>query len=83
MSEKGVEELLKRLEVKYLERESADIQRAIDRTGEASPTERDELMRKKSEVMRRKAELDGPESQDGFPRRGCCLSNIHRTARDS
>ncbi len=65
MSEKGVEELLKRLEVKYLERESADIQRAIDRTGEASPNELNELIRKKSEVMRRKAELDRRSRRKG------------------
>jgi DNA primase len=53
---KGVEELLKRLESHYLERESAEIQRAIDRTGEGS---RDlaELMRRKQEIMRRKAAL--------------------------
>ena len=58
MTDRGVEELLKKLEVKYLERESADIQREIDQTGEASPHGLNELMRRKSEVMRRKAELD-------------------------
>ncbi len=53
---KGVEELLKRLESNYLERESAEIQRAIDRAGEGS---RDlaGLMRRKQEIMRRKAAL--------------------------
>jgi hypothetical protein len=55
-TQKGVEELLKRLESNYLERESAEIQRAIDRAGEGS---RDlaELMRRKQEIMRRKAAL--------------------------
>jgi len=65
MTEKGVEELLKKLEVKYLERESADIQREIDQTGEASPHGLDELMRRKSEVMRRKAELDRRSRRKG------------------
>jgi DNA primase len=53
---KGVEELLKRLESSSIERESAEIQRAIDRAGEGS---RDlaELMRRKQEIMRRKAAL--------------------------
>jgi DNA primase len=53
---KGVEELLKRLESHYLERESAEIQRAIDRTGEGSG-DLAELMRRKQEIMRRKAAL--------------------------
>ncbi|MEP6995685.1 MAG: DNA primase [Acidobacteriota bacterium] len=57
MTEKGVEELLKKLEVKYLEREGADIQRAIDQTGEASSQELTELMLRKSQIMRRRAEL--------------------------
>ena len=65
MTEKGVEELLKKLEVKYLERESADIQKAIDQTGEASPHELNGLMRRKSEVMRRKAELDRRSRRKG------------------
>ena len=65
MTEKGVEDLLKKLEVKYLERESADIQKAIDQTGEASPNELNELMRRKSEVMRRKAELDRRSRRKG------------------
>jgi hypothetical protein len=55
-TQKGVEELLKRLESHYLERESAEIQRAIDRAGEGSG-ELAELMRRKQEIMRRKAAL--------------------------
>jgi hypothetical protein len=65
MTEKGVEDLLKKLEVKYLERESADIQKAIDQTGEASPNALNDLMRRKSEVMRRKAELDRRSRRKG------------------
>jgi DNA primase len=65
MTEKGVEDLLKKLEVKYLERESADIQKAIDQTGEVSPNELNDLMRRKSEVMRRKAELDRRSRRKG------------------
>ncbi len=53
---KGVEELLKRLESNYLERESAEIQRAIDRAGEGSG-DLAGLMRRKQEIMRRKAAL--------------------------
>ncbi len=55
-TQKGVEELLKRLESNYLERESAEIQRAIDRAGEGSE-DLAELMRRKQEIMRRKAAL--------------------------
>jgi DNA primase len=55
-TQKGVEELLKRLESNYLERESAEIQRAIDRAGEGSG-ELAGLMRRKQEIMRRKAAL--------------------------
>ena len=55
-TQKGVEELLKRLESNYLERESAEIQRAIDRAGEGSEGLA-ELMRRKQEIMRRKAAL--------------------------
>jgi DNA primase catalytic core len=55
-TQKGVEELLKRLESNYLERESAEIQRAIDRAGEGSG-ELAGLMRRKQDVMRRKAAL--------------------------
>ncbi len=55
-TEKGVEELLKRLESNYLERESAEIQRAIDRAGEGSE-DLAGLMRRKQDVMRRKAAL--------------------------
>jgi DNA primase len=65
MTEKGVEDLLKKLEVKYLERESADIQKAMDQTGEASPNALNELMRRKSEIMRRKAELDRRSRRKG------------------
>ncbi len=55
-TQKGVEELLKRLESNYLERESAEIQRAIDRAGQGSG-DLAELMRRKQEIMRRKAAL--------------------------
>jgi DNA primase len=55
-TQKGVEELLKRLESNYLERESAEIQRAIDRAGEGSG-DLAGLMRRKQEIMRRKAAL--------------------------
>ena len=55
-TQKGVEELLKRLESNYLERESAEIQKAIDRAGEGSG-DLAELMRRKQEIMRRKAAL--------------------------
>lgn len=55
-TQKGVEELLKRLESNYLERESAEIQRAIDRAGEGSE-DLAGLMRRKQDVMRRKAAL--------------------------
>jgi hypothetical protein len=55
-TQKGVEELLKRLETNYLERESAEIQKAIDRAGEQSE-DLARLMRRKQEVMRRKAAL--------------------------
>ena len=55
-TQKGVEELLKRLESNYLERESAEIQRAIDRAGDGSG-DLAGLMRRKQDVMRRKAAL--------------------------
>jgi DNA primase len=55
-TQKGMEELLKRLETNYLERESAEIQKAIDRAGEQSE-DLAGLMRRKQEVMRRKAAL--------------------------
>jgi DNA primase len=53
---KGMEDLLKRLETNYLERESAEIQKAIDRAGEQSE-DLAGLMRRKQEVTRRKAAL--------------------------
>lgn len=53
---KGIEDLLKRLETNSLERESAEIQKAIDRAGEQSE-DLAGLMRRKQEVMRRKAAL--------------------------
>jgi DNA primase len=55
-TQKGVEDLLKRLETNYLERESAEIQKAIDRAGEQSE-DLAGLMRRKQEVTRRKAAL--------------------------
>ncbi|MCA1581008.1 MAG: DNA primase [Acidobacteria bacterium] len=56
-TEKGVEGLLKDLEKKYLERESADIQREIDRAVASSSTDLAELIRRKQENGRRRGEL--------------------------
>jgi DNA primase len=55
-TEKSVGQLLKDLEKKYLERESADIQQAIVRAG-TSGEELEALMRRKNEIRRRRAEL--------------------------
>ncbi len=55
-TEKSVGQLLKDLEKKYLERESADIQQAIVRGG-ASEEELQALMRRKNDIRRRRAEL--------------------------
>jgi hypothetical protein len=56
-TEKGVQQLLKDLEKKHLERESAEIQNAIDRAGTAAGEELTALLRRKQEVSRRKADL--------------------------
>ena len=56
-TEKGVEQLLKDLEKKHLERESAEIQKAIDRAGTSTAPEMTQLLRRKQEISRRKAEL--------------------------
>ena len=56
-TEKGVERLLKDLEKKYLERESAEIQREIDRTDEAAGEEFARLIRRKEDISRRRSEL--------------------------
>ncbi|MDQ2870867.1 MAG: DNA primase [Acidobacteriota bacterium] len=56
-TEKGVEGLLKDLEKKYLERESADIQREIDRAVASSSADLAELIRRKQENGRRRGEL--------------------------
>ncbi|MEP6769112.1 MAG: DNA primase [Acidobacteriota bacterium] len=56
-TEKGVEGLLKDLEKKYLERESADIQREIDRAVASSSADLSELIRRKQENGRRRGEL--------------------------
>lgn len=56
-TEKGVERLLKDLEKKYLERESADIQRAIDRTDEAAGDELARLIGRKQDISRRRSQL--------------------------
>jgi len=68
-TEKGVDQLLKDLEKKYLERESAEIQKAIDRSGaEVSPEHRlEELMRRKQEISRRRAELGRAPRWKGNP----------------
>jgi DNA primase len=64
-TEKGVEQLLKDLEKKHLERESAEIQRAIDLAGTGAEQEITELLRRKQEVSRRKAELGRPPRWKG------------------
>jgi hypothetical protein len=56
-TEKGVEGLLKDLEKKYLERESAEIQRAIERAEASSGADLGELIRAKEENSRRRVEL--------------------------
>jgi DNA primase len=56
-TEKGVERLLKDLEKKYLERESAEIQREIDRTDESAGEEFARLIRRKQDISRRRSEL--------------------------
>ncbi len=61
-TEKGVDLLLKDLEKKYLDREGAEIQRAIDRA--AAGPELEELMRRKQEISRRRAELGRPRGKD-------------------
>jgi hypothetical protein len=53
-TEKSVEGLLKDLEKKYLERESAEIQEAIARAQAAgSGEEVDQLMRRKDQIQKR------------------------------
>ncbi len=64
-TEKGVDQLLKDLEKKYLDREGAEIQRAIDRAGAAAGQELEELMRRKQEISRRRAELSRPPQRKG------------------
>lgn len=54
-TQKGVETLLKDLEKKYLDRESADIQRAIKRAEEEKSADLPELIRRKQEISRRKS----------------------------
>lgn len=56
-TDKGVEGLLKDLEKKYLDRESAEIQEAIVRASAASSSDLDDLIRRKQEIMRRHGEL--------------------------
>ncbi|HXM79789.1 MAG TPA: hypothetical protein VOA00_11185, partial [Thermoanaerobaculia bacterium] len=56
-TEKGVEALLKDLEKKYLERESAEIQREIDRAEASQTADLAELIRRKQENGRRRGEL--------------------------
>jgi hypothetical protein len=53
----GVERLLADLERRYLERESAQIQTAIDRAETAGGQELDELIRRKQEISKRKLAL--------------------------
>ena len=63
-TEKGVDQLLKDLEKKYLDRESAEIQRAIDRAG-AAGAELEELMRRKQEISRHRSDLGRPPQRKG------------------
>ncbi len=63
-TERGVDQLLKDLEKKYLERENAEIQRAIDRADSAGQELLD-LMRRKQEISRRIAELGRPTQRKG------------------
>ncbi|MEO8190279.1 MAG: DNA primase [Acidobacteriota bacterium] len=56
-TEKGVEGLLKDLEKKYLERESADIQREIDRAEASSSEDLADWIRRKQDNSRRRVEL--------------------------
>jgi DNA primase len=64
-TEKGVDQLLKDLEKKYLDREGGEIQRAIDRTDGAAGPELDGLIRRKQEISRRRAELNRPPQRKG------------------
>jgi DNA primase len=64
-TEKGVDQLLKDLEKKYLDREGGEIQRAIDRLGSAAGSELEELMRRKQEISRRRAELGRAQQRKG------------------
>ncbi|MEP6800763.1 MAG: DNA primase [Acidobacteriota bacterium] len=63
-TEKGVEGLLKDLEKQYLKRESADIQREIERA-ETTSQDLTELIRRKEENRRRHGELSRPPRWKG------------------
>lgn len=56
-TDKGVEGLLKDLEKKYLERESAEIQLAIDRAVDSTSGDLEDLFRRKQENASRRGEL--------------------------
>ena len=64
-TEKGVEALLKDLEKKYLERESAEIQREIERAEASQTADFEELIRRKEENGRRRGELSRPPRWKG------------------
>ncbi|MDQ2971020.1 MAG: toprim domain-containing protein, partial [Acidobacteriota bacterium] len=64
-TEKGVEALLKDLEKKYLERESAEIQREIERAEASQTADLEELIRRKEENGRRRGELSRPPRWKG------------------
>lgn len=61
----GVDGLLKDLEKKYLEREGAEVQKAIDRAESAGEADLSELMRRKQEISRKKSGLGRPRNWKG------------------
>jgi DNA primase catalytic core len=62
-TQRGVQDLLNKLEANYLRREGEDVQRAIE-AGATGP-DLDQLMVRKQEVMRRSAELERPPRAKG------------------
>ena len=62
---KGVERLLADLETKYLERESAQIQQAIDRAETAGAEELADLIRRKQEISKKKTAISRAQRGKG------------------
>jgi DNA primase len=62
---KGVERLLADLETKYLERESAQIQQAIDRAETAGADELADLIRRKQEISKQKTAISRAQRGKG------------------